>query len=447
MVFSFETFFISIAILILINIILDYVRFCRSARFIAKEIKSLQEKSPVKSRSDPKIHILIPVLNETSVIQQNVSLFANLDGVYTLHYITTERESVIKNGANETKNELGRLRDKGFVFNIIHYPYTHGAMAHQLNFAVDELTEHGIIKNHDYVLVYNADSKVHQSIIEDLYLYLELKNYPEVVHQPALFLDNYSSFKGWTSPILKNIALLQSRWTIVCEITRILTSGSSRRSTRFFESGHLVGHGMLLRIDTLKEIGGFFTQYKNEDLPMGYVLGNLGKKINIFPYLENGESPRTLLQVIRQYTTWYFGASGYIKYARDYFKKTNRFQMRALVTALRNQIRALVWLLSGIFWFLVISVPLIMGYPNFSILFICLFITQHLLQYYFLKIFIIPYQKSNFNTQDQYYIGVMQIILSPVAFIFHTFGPIRASVRMLISIVSNNEIVKEKTER
>lgn len=44
---------------------------------------------------------------------------------------------------------------------------------------------------------------------------------------------------------------------------------------------YVVGHGMYIRVDLLKKIGGFETKYWCEDIYMSYVLRNKG--ISIYP--------------------------------------------------------------------------------------------------------------------------------------------------------------------
>jgi len=209
-------------LIIAIDTIVTYVRLWFTIRYLEKTKKKLVR---IQNNKRHVIHILISVLREVSIIEKCVKNFSNLKGLHTIHFVTTEKEAFEDSrGRNFTREKLEDLNERYHHFRIIHYPRNDGVMSHQLNYAFDKLIKDGVAKDADYILVYNADTSVDEDAIVNMSKFLTLSKTPSVVHQPSVFLSNYSNFCGWQGPFLRNIALLQSRWTFVHEIPRILLS-------------------------------------------------------------------------------------------------------------------------------------------------------------------------------------------------------------------------------
>ena len=90
----------------------------------------------------------------------------------------------------------------------------------------------------------------------------------KIIQQSALFLGNFDQFDssvgGYT---LKALGLLQTRWTLCREVPRLIVQ--SKIFTRFPNQpklwiskmllsplGHCVGHGLFMRADVFKQLGG-----------------------------------------------------------------------------------------------------------------------------------------------------------------------------------------------
>lgn len=432
-----------VIILYIFSVILQYKNFCISIFYIKKQQKKIKE-IVLDNKKRTIIHIIIPILDEISLITDCVKNFSSLEGEYTLTFVTTDKEKIFSiDNINKTKEILESLKNK-YRFNIINYPFTKGVMAHQLNYAVSKMEKTGSIVSGDYIVIYNVDSFVHKKLITDIQKFLYIHNYPNIIHQPAVFVRNYVELKNY---FLKNIALLQSTWTLTDEIPRILRSSSNNKFIKLFESGHVVGHGLIIKPQFLNDIGGFPTNFRNEDLPLGYKISNKGEKIKIFPILENADSPVSIKQVIRQYTTWYYGASGYIKYFLNYKKEIKKFEVRAFITAIHNQIRSIVWLMSAIF---IVTLFILFFQLNiwFFYLLIILFFIKHPLQQFLSLFFInnlakkqdnIKYKKNKYSIHQSY--------LNIFSYIIHTFGPIRAAYQIIITAITGKIYEKEKTQK
>lgn len=458
--------------------------------------------------SKTKICILIPVLREQEVIRSNLKMFTNLKGDYELIYITTEKESFEKKSGfarlQSRKNIILQTKSQDFFvenlvglfpksistelfysrrqFNdavkfwghllkkfeefpttsqiithflqtnrkecsntrLLHFPNKDGLMAHQLNYACEDL-----LKDHDpqntFILIYNADSSVGPDVL-DVFI-REIQNGETVIFQPSLFLANYqdfpSNFRGW---ILKCIALAQSRWTLIHEIPRIRAQYKQDLHT-IYESAHLVGHGTCVRLDTLMSVGRFPVQFLNEDLALGYFLALKGERISIVTILENAESPSSILSVINQYTTWFYGAMDYVSYYKHAVQVLSLPKFKALIWAGVNTVRAGIWLLAPWIWMSLILIPLLQLTPLLSFISMLTFLFYTIYVYWLIARFVShnPYVlgKKTFPV----HVENGMIFATPVAYVIWGIGPTRSLMQKFFMFIFGKKIEKKKTER
>jgi hypothetical protein len=287
---------------VLLYVCRNFLNLWRSFVFLKKNKPQLNKtfNSIIKQKNKLKIILLIPVLREQEIIKKNLEIFTRLKGDYELVYITTHKEADEKNKRfkilQSRKNKLLNTRKLtyfvermvglmprsvaidvyrhktkfnniedywNYIVNAyerlqstadiiddylkkneqrcrhvcrIHYPHTDGLMAHQLNYASNQLS-----KTHksqeSFILIYNADSTVEKDALN---VYIEkIERGEKVIMQSSLFLENYkvfhSNFYGW---ILKCIALAQSRWTLIHEMSRIRTQYQQGIKS-LYESAHI----------------------------------------------------------------------------------------------------------------------------------------------------------------------------------------------------------------
>ncbi|MEK7103160.1 MAG: glycosyltransferase family 2 protein, partial [Patescibacteria group bacterium] len=452
---------------------------------------------------------LIPVLREQEIIRQNFKVFANLEGTYELIYITTQKEDAQEREIyrslqaridylatlnSETalsealsgilpqtiaRDLAGKFRDitnheerKNLIFEYYHqkihtremlqalisscsnenirmidYPYTDGSMAHQLNYACNE-----IVQEYDpqktFVLVYNADSIVSNNLISHIVSFQKKYPYARVIQQSALFFSNFSEFgSGLRKYFLQAIALLQSRWTLAHELPRLLNQQVTKIGA-YIEGAHVVGHGLCIRLDTLKRVGYFPTTVINEYLPLGYLLRLSGETIYPLPVLENAQSPSSIKSMFNQYRVWFYGAISYPLYLRNAFKQPEFSKVKAILWAGRYMVRAGIWLGLSFIWVFLLTFPFIVG--------------NHWLLLSSLGVFIV-YTPLNFliiqyciNKRGTEVFGVDHFVLkipfatycmSILAYLTHSWGPVLAIKDIIVSVLFSKKITKVKTER
>lgn len=338
--------------------------------------------------------------------------------------------------------EINKLRCKNV--HLINYPYKEGVMAHQLNYACDQLLRTNNPEQ-TFILVYNADTTVEPDILE---VFIEkIKNGEGVILQSSLFLANYDSFstnyRGW---VLKCIALAQSRWTLIHEISRIRNQYKQNWRS-FYESAHVVGHGTCVRLDTLMSVGGFPFKFTNEDLALGYFLALKGERICPVTVLENSESPSSISSIITQYTTWFYGALDYFAYCNYAINVLSLSRQKAVIWAAVNSIRALMWLLAPWVWLGLIITPFFLGIPYFSLLFFVIFLIYTTFVYWLIIGFVSshPYILGKKSVYIKFELGL--IIATPIAYIIWGIGPTVSAIKKIRAIMFNKKVQKKKTER
>ncbi|MDP1760262.1 MAG: hypothetical protein Q8L01_02315 [Candidatus Woesebacteria bacterium] len=226
--------------LVVLKIIKGFLQFNISWLWFTKKNQNLRILYNTQKLS--RIIILIPVLREQNIIYKTLERFASLKKIEKIIFITTEKENSEKNGNSETTFDiLKREKRKYSNIDIIHYPYTTGVMAHQLNYACQSLED----KNYNgFVLIYNADSVIFQNSINGFQNYIYRHSSANVIQQSAIFIDNYTHYPNtFRGDILKAIALYQSRWTFAHELYR-LRNQLEDKNKWFGECGHVVGHGL-----------------------------------------------------------------------------------------------------------------------------------------------------------------------------------------------------------
>ena len=132
-----------------------------------------------------------------------------------------------------------------------------------------------MVGNFDYV---KASSIVHEAIdsipnkdtIKEVLTIINENDSPEVIQQYSVPTSNWSEL----SNLMKGFSIYQANFEL-----RYGLINSCFPSKLLYT--YVVGHGMYVRVDVLKQIGGFETKYWCEDIYMSYVLRN--KNISIYP--------------------------------------------------------------------------------------------------------------------------------------------------------------------
>ena len=220
------------------------------------------------------------------------------------------------------------LEEKVYHF---HYPNNEGIMADQLNFVLDNF-EFKDEKNY-YFSVYNADSIPNKDTIKEVLTTINENDNPKVIQQYSVPISNWNDL----SNLMKGFSIYQSNF----ELRYGLINSYFPNKLLYT---YVVGHGMYIRVDILKQIGGFETKYWCEDIYMSYVLRN--KDISIYPIktLEIMQSPQYLSILTKQNAVWFKTSFECLKIFKDIFKQNKKINLNSIGWLMQRIRMNITWL-------------------------------------------------------------------------------------------------------
>ena len=220
------------------------------------------------------------------------------------------------------------LEEKVYHF---HYPNNEGIMADQLNYVLNNFD----FKNEKkyYFSVYNADSIPNKDTIKEVLTTINENDNPKVIQQYSVPISNWNEL----SNLMKGFSIYQSNF----ELRYGLINSYFPNKLLYT---YVVGHGMYIRVDILKQIGGFETKYWCEDIYMSYVLRN--KDISIYPIktLEIMQSPQYLSILTKQNSVWFKTSFECLKIFKDIFKQNKKINLNSIGWLMQRIRMNITWL-------------------------------------------------------------------------------------------------------
>lgn len=378
--------------ILILEVLTGFWCFYRIFKYICKQNKKTKN---ILQRNEKKSNILIviPCLREQDIIIQTLNYFLgltkNLDNVKLLS-VTTQKEEFekeinsylkdqlikdVKNNMQLQKlinkynkilstNEIKEILKYSKLENIeeiinnkiqnskttsvlieefviqnhleekvyhFHYPNNEGIMADQLNYVLNNF-EFKDEKNY-YFSVYNADSIPNKDTIKEVLTTINENDNPKVIQQYSVPISNWNEL----SNLMKGFSIYQSNF----ELRYGLINSYFPNKLLYT---YVVGHGMYIRVDILKQIGGFETKYWCEDIYMSYVLRN--KDISIYPIktLEIMQSPQYLSILTKQNSVWFKTSFECLKIFKDIFKQNKKINLNSIGWLMQRIRMNITWL-------------------------------------------------------------------------------------------------------
>jgi cellulose synthase/poly-beta-1,6-N-acetylglucosamine synthase-like glycosyltransferase len=400
--------------------------------------------SNMLNENDVPLFILIPVLNEQSIIADTYLHFRNLSKYYSnvfIVYITTEKESVCTIKTYDIiENMICEMGDQEKI-HLMNYPNKNGVMAHQLNYAVNKISEE---RNSDefWIGIYNADSRINKETLDFMIDNICSNKNGHTCYQQYSWYYKLGKRRGG---LLSSAALWQSRWSLTFEMPRArFQLFLQKLNIPYFvkvileKMNYVIGHGLFIKATDIKMLGGFPENTINEDAYLGYLLNCSNINITPIPILEKAESPSKLRVYINQQATWFNGPCYAFLYYNLYRnKQEKKVCLRELILACKLFCHTLYWILSPVL--LLVICPLLTRNIMELMVWGIVVIVHLPLTHFFTRLLIV----KNADTEKT---TVPKSSLWCIIFYFvHCWGPIKNIFRQITRSNSINN--KYKTER
>lgn len=414
-------------------------------------LKNNSLKNTYFSSQHKKMFLLIPVLNEQKVIKESVEHFAKFaSDTIEIVYITSAKEDL--KGANKTTHDILLELQKSNRISVIKCPITENAiMAHQLNYAVNEIAKN----NNDFIIsLYNVDSKTAKETL--LYIANSIEKDRKKVFQQFTFYP-------FTKPnILSHIALWQNRWTLHFELGRLLFDQMVLKTfynryapklSRLLRPLHyVIGHGLFFDYSVYKDVSGFAEDETNEDAFLGYIMYTKGYELSTVPCLEKADIAKSIKVYLKQQSVWFNGPFMAFKYFFRLLKKQNNNRLKrdgfktiyekidGFLGAIKLFLHSVYWLFGPIVILVLLPFAVFITCP-LSYFFVCVLLSI----YHAFGINMITYFMMKKLYRNDFKFMPALMLKAIIAYALHAVGPMMAVYKTIIR--KNNIKHKYKTEK
>lgn len=324
--------------------------YIRTKTFLSRALKEKRSKKQINKKSK-NIIIAIPVLREQNCIENTIKYFNTITKDIPIVLITTQKE-IKENLTNEkTTQDIIKAKIITKYKNVywIDYPYSEGYMSDQLNYMLENLENifnRKIDLDKTYLALYNADSRPNKNTFEEIKQKIENN---DVVQQYSYCMQNYEKIKG----ISKGFSIYQSNFELKTGLINI-----------FFKSKilytHIAGHGLIINMKLLKELGNFNTEFWCEDIYLGLQLKFNNVKITPLLTLENMETPDKFSKIVKQNSVWFKTTSQFWGIYKDIVKRKQVKNKINGLLGVANEFRcAINWISFPILLLVSIIIPII----------------------------------------------------------------------------------------
>lgn len=295
-------------------ILLSVVLFKVILLYLAKRGASkLKQHENINHSIDKGFYVIIPVYNETNVIKNCISHWAELikDTGIKVVLSCSKRENK-KSATTEYLARLSINKINSSDIIIVSCPESEDSMAKQINYAIDTLDDWNVIA------IYNVDS---QCKAKDIIYNFNIVNDDDetIVQQYGLYYSNRSfSFRDI---ILEYFAYWQSTWAIGFEMANIEFNNIANLAgckliNRF---NYVVGHGMYLSKKVHRKIGPLPIQFFNEDMHYSLIINICGIHIKRGAGWSISSTTNNLSDCLNQQSCWALGPYNAFLYSiKDY---------------------------------------------------------------------------------------------------------------------------------
>jgi cellulose synthase/poly-beta-1,6-N-acetylglucosamine synthase-like glycosyltransferase len=297
--------------------------------------------------------LLLPMLDEQSVVEEAIEHFLGLDypaDLYRIVVVTSAREHA--RDAESTGDLVERVVAAHPGGRVLHFHAdgSDGCKADQLNQALRWLdaTSPCWWTADAVVGVYDADSRPESHTLRDLDRAAGEHPAACAFQQPAVYVSGFDRLPGGLrGAYLRSRPLYNLRFCLYREVPGFARSIVASRSgspvlrTLLSSPNHFLGHGEFIRARTLRSVGGF--PPPSADTSLGTLLSFLGHALVPLSTFDVGETPTSIGMLIRQGATWYAGCALYLHDLRLALAKGARLAPRHVVMIVKRWLENMIW--------------------------------------------------------------------------------------------------------
>lgn len=251
--------------------------------------------------------------------------------------------------ADVIDDEISKLGSLSPVVRHVRYR-GEGRKAAQVNAAIKALTAHS---SEEYVAVYDIDSRPTLELLRQTADFVtrrrtELGELPCVIQQSAQFATQGAASTGWDRVLCRGAARVQTMWTLGREIPNLRRYGVASRSRSNFRGlAQTVGHGLLIRLDVFREVGGLPTFTVLDDLPFGYRLTVTGIPVDSLPATTTVPAAEYVSELLSQSGRWFQSYFDYAQCAAHWYGRGHGSLTEHGSALTVGLYRGMLWLLAS----------------------------------------------------------------------------------------------------
>ncbi|MFB7472571.1 glycosyltransferase family 2 protein [Kitasatospora sp. NPDC056184] len=234
------------------------------------------------------------------------------------------------------------------VVRHVHYEGD-GRKAAQVNAAVEQLAADSA---EEYVAVYDVDSRPSLELLQRTAEFLAYRRaedgeLPRVVQQSARFAAQGAADTWWERALCRGAARAQTLWTLRREIPNLRGYAESAHRTRPGLRGlaQTVGHGLLVRTDVFRQVGGLPTFTILDDVAFGYRLTLDGIPVDSLPFTTTVSAAEYLPELLSQSDRWFQNYLDYPQCAARWHAQGHGSRLDHAAALAIGTYRGMAWLL------------------------------------------------------------------------------------------------------
>ena len=189
-----------------------------------------------------------------------------------------------------------------------------GRKAAQVNSAVEQM---GAFRDGDYVVVYDVDSRPAAELLHRVAALVGQHReshgtHPPVLQHAAEHASTGAAERGWERALCRGAARVQTLYTLRREMPHLRGYTASLTApggpaTRLRRRGlaQPVGHGLFIRLDVYRQLGGLPTFSVLDDVPFGYLLTLREVPVEVVARTYTVAAPDTLGELLAQSARWF----------------------------------------------------------------------------------------------------------------------------------------------